>query len=232
MIMRKENTQKQYEALLKDMINKHCVTMKARLQRFPQKIVKDLPKLNIPDGEIMTFDGQEYKLKAKANECSLVYEKLISQAQPKNYHSFLQNFRAACKGRKDELVKTIYNEFQAQLVKDFTEQKRSLYEAVAIMNAVVRWLKKDNKEKIKKNSQVDKNTTPTPTSDLSSAASDVNSDDVSQSKRDDEDFAGAGEGADTSVGNESAELNEYEKWMEPFLESTIPSKGSFDPDYL
>lgn len=231
MIVKKDST-KQYEELLKEMIHKHCKTMQERLKRFPQKVVKDMPKLNIPDGEVMQSDGKEYNLKARANECTLVYDKLMSQANPSNYSSFLKNFKTSAKGKDPEVVKTIFNDFQAQLVKNFTEQKRELYDAVATMNAVVRWLKKDNKEKIKKNPSIDKEEAPTPTGDLTDNTSDVSTSDVNQSKTDeDEDFVRA-ERDDTAPKQESASYEEFEKWMSFYTENTIPKNGSFEPDYL
>lgn len=226
-----KNPTKQYEDLLKEMINKHCTTLQERLKRFPQKVVKDMPKLNIPDGEVMQANGKEYNLKARANECTLVYDKLMSQAKPSSYSAFLKNFKNSAKGKSPEVVKTIFNDFQAQLVKNFSEQKQELYDAVTTMNAVVRWLKKDNKEKIKKNPAVNKDDAPTPTSDLTNSSSEVSSSEVDQSKQEEEnDFVAAGK--DMNVQNESTTYEEFEEWMRIYTENTIPKNGSFEPDYL
>lgn len=220
---RKDN---QYDEMLNMMIDQHCKMMNDRLRRFPQKILKDIPKLNIPDGEVMNYGGQEFKLKAKALDATMVYDKLSSQAQVYNYKTFLKNFRSSSRGKSPELEKAIFNDFQAQLVKDFAKQKETLYETVAVLNAVMRWLRKDNKDKIKKNSEVNKEETAMPSSDLASSGIRVNSSDIDSSTRKDN--------SDTEIAQakESVKLNDFEKWMSPFMESTIPSKASFDPDYL
>ena len=214
-----------YVGLLKSMIESHCKMMQGRLSRFPQKVIKDIPKLNIPDGEVMSYGGQELKLKAKALDATLVYDKLSSQAKISNYNTFIKNYKAASRGKSPELTKAIFNDFQAQLVKDFAEQKENLYETVAVLNAVMKWLKKDNKEKIKKNSRIDKEETATPTSDLATDGISADSSDVEASSRDDQSDAEI-----TPV--ESAHLDDHEKWMEPFMESSIESAGSFEPDFL
>ena len=221
---RKEN---QYEAMLKMMIEKHCKMMNDRLKRFPKKVLKDIPKLNIPDGEVMKYGGQEFKLKAKANDATLVYDKLSSQAQISNYNSFLKNFRASSRGKSPELEKAIFNDFQAQLVRDFAKQKDSLYETVAVLNAVMRWLRKDNKDKIKKNSEVDKEETALPSSELASSGINVDKSDVESSARDDENDA------EITPAKESVSFDSYEKWMEHYMERvTIENNPSFEPDYL
>ena len=87
-----------------------------------------------------------YPLKIKVKELSQNYKLLYQKTRTSEYKKYLDMYRSELRDKKDIDPKTAYNTVEMQMMKEFELQKEKLYEALIIMNTLIRYLKRKNKE--------------------------------------------------------------------------------------
>ena len=145
--MVKKDTKKYY-LLLKKRIQLYCDDLKEKLKRFPRSFIKKIGYIDIPPEEIVMIKENSYPLKIKVKELSQNYKLLYQKTRTSEYKKYLDMYRSELREKKDIDPKTAYNTVEMQMMKEFELQKEKLYEALIIMNALVRYLKRKNKEEL------------------------------------------------------------------------------------
>ena len=144
-LMVKKDTKKYY-LLLKKRIQLYCDNLKEKLKRFPRSIIKKIGHIDIPPEEIVMIKENSYPLKIKVKELSQNYKLLYQKTKTGEYKKYLDMYRSELREKKDIDPKTAYNTVEMEMMKEFELQKEKLYEALIIMNTLVRYLKRKNKE--------------------------------------------------------------------------------------
>lgn len=141
-----DKDRKKYYLLLKKRIELYCEDLKEKLKRFPRSVIKKIGHLEIPPEEIVMIKENSYPLKVKVKELSENYKLLYQKTKTGEYKKYLDIYRGELRDKKDINPKTAYNTAEMEMMKEFELQKEKLYEALIIMNALVRYLKRKNKE--------------------------------------------------------------------------------------